>query len=154
MLTTHDLIRHVDDVELPVPGWWPIPARQPVDLRTTGWRRRMLTATVAGGMTMADRPLESTLDLLVSVSDGTHDDLVLRADLVTAHLAGTWRLAGTVTGAVTAPVTVDVRYHGVYRHGGRATAWLAVRARLPRAGRRGGLVLRGDLHADHPASAL
>ena len=52
-MTTNDLIRKIDDVELPTPGWWGIAAQQPVRLRTGGLRRRTIAGTVSGGVTIA-----------------------------------------------------------------------------------------------------
>lgn len=157
MTTTDNLIRSVGGVELPTPGWWQMHAHQPVTLRRRSWRSRASGGTAAGGLTIAGDPYESTLDLLVSpagagIDAGADDDLLITASLVSASPGGWWRFAGTVSGTVTRPVAVDVRYHGVFRRGDRASAWLTVWAALPRAagGRR--VTLTADLHAESPAS--
>jgi hypothetical protein len=154
MISTTNLIRRVDGIELPAAGWWPIAARQPVSLRTIGLRRRTLSGTAAGGVTIGEDPRDSTLDLVVSPHDGSgsQGDLAIHAALAGASADGVWRFTGSVAAAVTVPIVVDVRYHGVYRRADRATAWLTVRAGLPGIGNRPRLVLDGDLNADAPAA--
>jgi hypothetical protein len=146
----HDLIRTVDDVELPTPGWWGIAAQQPVSLRTVGVRRRTLSGTVSGVVTIAEDPRDSTLDLLICPRDGhsPDNDLVIHASLTSASADGVWRFNGSVEGTVTVPIAVDVRYHGVYRRADRAAAWLTVQAGLPGLSGRPRLVLNGDVNAD------
>jgi len=154
-MITNELIRRVDDVELPTPGWWGIAARQPVSLRTVGLRRRTITGTVAGGVTIAEDPSDSTLDLLISPggADSAEHDLTIHASLTSAHADGSWRFAGSVAGTVTVPVAVDVTYHGVFKRADRALAWLTVEAALPGLGGRPRRVLTGDVNADHPGRA-
>ena len=146
----HDLIRSIDNVELPTPGWWGIAAQQPVSLRTVGLRRRTLSGTVSGGVTIADDPCDSTLDLLICPRDGQSPDhdLVIHASLTSAGADGVWRFSGSVDSAITLPIAVDVRYHGVYRRADRAAAWLTVQAGLPGLAGRPRLVLDGDVKAD------
>jgi hypothetical protein len=152
MITTADLIRRIDDVELPTPGWWAIAAQQPVSLRTTGLRRRTLGGTVSGGVTFAEDPTESTLELLICPggAESPEHDLAIHANLTSAGADGTWRFTGSVEGTITVPIAVDVTYHGVYKRADRATAWLTVQAGLPGMGGRPRLVLAGDVNADHP----
>jgi len=154
-MTTNDLIRRIDDVELPSPGWWGIAARQPVRLRTIGLRRRTIAGTVSGGVTIAEDPRDSTLDLLISPGgpDSPEHDLAVHATLTSATADGCWRFAGSVEGTVTVPVAVDVTYHGVFKRADRALAWLTVEAALPGLGGRPRLVLAGDVNADHPGRA-
>jgi hypothetical protein len=154
VITIADLIRRVDGVELPAPGWWSIAGPQPAGLRTVGFRRRTFAGIVSGGLTLADDPLDSTIDLLVSPSaaTGPDSDLAIHATLASAHWDGTWRFRGSVESVVTAPIDVDVRYHGVFRRGGRATAWLRVRAGLPGGNGRPRLALDADVNADGPAA--
>ncbi len=154
-MTTNELIRRVDDVELPAAGWWGIAAQQPVSLRTVGLRRRTIPGTVSGGVTIAEDPIDSTLDLLISPggADSTEHDLAIHATLTSAGADGTWRFAGTVEGTVSVPVAVDVTYHGVFKRADRALAWLTVEAALPGLGGRRRLVLAGDINADHPGRA-
>jgi hypothetical protein len=146
----HDLIRTIDDVELPTAGWWGIAAQQPVSLRTVGVRRRTLSGTVSGGVTIADDPRDSTLDLLICPRDGQSPDrdMVIHASLTSASADGVWRFNGSVEGTVTVPIAVDVRYHGVFRRADRAAAWLTVETSLPGLAGRPRLVLNGDLNAD------
>jgi hypothetical protein len=155
MISTTNLIRRVDGVELPAAGWWAIAARQPVSLRTVGLRRRTMSATVSGGVTIGDDPGDSTLDLLVSpwAAESPDDDLAIHAVLAQADANGAWRFSGSVAATVTVPIVVDVRYRGVYRRADRATAWLTVRAGLPGLGNRPRLVLDADLNADAPPAA-
>jgi hypothetical protein len=152
MATTDHLIRTIDDVELPTPGWWAIAARQPISLRTTGLRRRTMSGTISGGVMFADDPTDSTLELLIcpSGADSPEHDLAVHATLTSAGADGTWRFTGSVDGTVTVPIAVDVTYHGVYKRADRATAWLTVQAALPGMGGRPRLVLAGDVNADHP----
>lgn len=154
MISTANLIRRVDGVELPAAGWWVIAARQPVSLRTVGLRRRTMSATVSGGVTIGDDPRDSTLDLLVSPwSADSPDDLAIHATLAQADADGGWRFTGSVAATVTVPIVVDVRYRGVFRRADRATAWLTVRAGLPALGNRPRLVLDADLNAEAPPVA-
>jgi hypothetical protein len=153
-MTTTDLIRHIDGIELPTAGWWRI-APQRISLRTIGLRRRTLSGTASGGVTLAADPRDSTLDLLVSPRDGgsPESDLAIHATLTSAGADGVWRFSGSVDATVTAPIAVDVRYRGVYRRAERATAWLTVRAGLPGGAGRPRLVLEGDVNADFPDTA-
>ena len=153
-MTTNDLIRRIDDVELPTPGWWGIAAQQPVRLRSGGLRRRTIAGTVSGGVTIAEDPIDSTLDLVISSgADRRERDLAIHATLTSAEADGCWRFAGSVDGTVTVPVAVDVTYHGVFKRAERAVAWLTVEAALPGLGGRPRLVLAGDVNADHPGRA-
>jgi hypothetical protein len=154
-MTTTDLIRKVDDVELPTPGRWGIAAQQPVSLRTVGLRRRTIAGTVSGGVTIAEDPADSTLDLLISPSGagGPERDLAIHATLTSADAHGTWRFDGLVEGTITVPVAIDVTYHGVYKRADRALAWLTVAADLPGLGGRRRLVLAGHINAGHPGWA-
>ncbi len=151
----NDLIRTIDDVELPTAGWWGIAAQQPVSLRTVGLRRRTLSGTVSGGVTIASEPRDSTLDLLICPRDGRSPDhdLFIHAALTSARADGVWRFNGSVEGAVTVPIAVDVRYHGVYRLGDRAAAWLTIQAGLPGLAGRPRLVINGDVNADFQGPA-
>jgi hypothetical protein len=153
-MTTAELIRTVDDVELPAPGRWDIAAAQPVRLRTVGLRRRTTTGTVSGGVTIAEDPGDSTLDLLISPGGdgGREHELAIHATLTSAGADGIWHFDGQVAGT-TAPVAIDVTYHGVYRRAERALAWLTVEAALPGLGGRPRRVLAGDVNADHPGRA-
>jgi hypothetical protein len=155
MITTDDLIRRVDDVELPAPGRWSIAALQPVSLRTAGWRRRTLAATVSGDVTIAEDVNDSTLELLIRRGgpDGPEHDVAVHATMTSASADGSWRFLGSVAGTDAIPVAVDVTYHGVYRRADRAVAWLTVEATLPGVGGRPRLVLAGDVNADHPGRA-
>jgi hypothetical protein len=153
MTTTANLIRRVDGVELPASEWWAIAAGQPVSLRTTGLRRRTMSGTVSGGVTIADDPCDSTIDLHLSTRGGAGTDLAIHAALVSADADGVWRFAGSVAGTVTVPIVVDIRYRGVFRRAGRATAWLTVHAGLPRLDGRPRLVLDADVNAELPPAA-
>ena len=155
-MTISELIRTVGDVELPAAGCWAIAAQQPVSLRTTGLRRRTMTGTVSGGVTFADDPPDSTLDLLIGpeAAGGPGHQLAIHATLTSAGADGTWRFSGSMMGTVTVPVAVDVTYRGVYRRGDRATAWLTVQARLPGLGGRPRLLLAGDVNLDDPGHVL
>jgi hypothetical protein len=71
---------------------------------------------------------------------------------------GIWMLNGDLTaGTVTRAQRAVVRYHGVYRHGDRAAAWLTLHARIDLADFMGRRVFTGrhldisaDLNADSP----
>ena len=154
-MITADLIRKVDDVELPVPGRWGIAAQQPVSLRTVGLRRRTIAGTMSGGVSIAEDPADSTLDVFISANgtDGAEQDLAIHATLASADAHGTWRFDGLLEARVAVPVAVDVTYHGVYRRADRALAWLTLAATLPGLGRRPKLVLAAHVNADHPGRA-
>jgi hypothetical protein len=145
-----DLIRTIDDVEVPTIGRWMIHRHQPVTLRpTTGWRRRVIPAVASGTLVVADDPLESILSLAIETTDGLGIDLLGR--LVEAGSLGAWRVDGAVSlGGAIGSFTCDVDYHGVFRHGERATAWLTVRAVLPTGPARRGLAfeLEAELNAE------
>jgi hypothetical protein len=153
MITT-DLIRLLDDIELPSPGRWTISGRQPVELRTTGWRRRRRPAFATGELLVDDDPRRSTLSLVVTPLDPELADatLTVNAVLDSADASGTWLLHGTaVRGEATTPITIDVQYRGVYPQQRRSTAWLTIRSTVPSAGGRGrGDELFGHLNADAP----
>ena len=153
-MITADLIRLLDNVELLSPGRWTITGRQPVELRTSGWRRRRSPAIATGELLIDDDPWRSTLCVVVTPLDPELADaaLTINATLTTADSTGGWLLHGTAVRADEAtPVTIDVRYRGVYRHGRRATAWLTVRSTVPALDGRGrGDELFGHLNADAP----
>ena len=148
MITT-DLIRLLDDVELLSPGRWTISGRQPVELRTTGWRRRRRPAFATGALLVDDDPRRSTLSLIVTPLDPELADatLTVNAVLDSADASGTWLLHGTaVRGQATTPITIDVQYRGVYPQQRRSTAWLTIAAPFPARGDE----LFGHLNADAP----
>ena len=136
-MTTNDLIRRIDDVELPTPGRWGIAAQQPVSLRTVGLRRRTIAGTVSGGVTIAEDPSDSTLDLFVSPggADGAEHDMAIHATLTSARGDGCWRFHGVGGGH-------DHRAHRRRRHvprrlqAGRSGAGLAHRRGRPPRPRR------------------
>ena len=116
-MITRDLIRLLDDVELPSPGRWTISGRQPVELRTTGWRRRRRPAFATGELVVDEDPRRATLSLIVTPLDPELADatLTVNAVLGRADAGGTWLLHGTaVHGEATTPITIDVQYRGVY----------------------------------------
>lgn len=147
-MNTDDLIRLLDGIELPTAGSWRIAAGQPVTLQQGGWRRRLVHTNAAGALVVTDEPRQSALALRVTSPSGSHPDLTIGAQLAAATSGGSWRFAGSVRGTVELPITLDVTYHGVYRHGEEATAWLTVRADLPAVGRQPAAVLTGELNAD------
>ena len=157
MITT-DLIRQLDDVELLAPGRWTISGRQPVELRTTGWRRRRRPAFAIGELLVDDDPRRSALSLVVTPLDPELADaaLTVTAVLRSAVASGSWLLDGTaVRGKATTPVIIDVQYRGVYRQQRRSTAWLTIRSTVPSAGGRGrGDELFGHLNADAPQQEI
>ena len=157
-MITADLIRLVDDVELITPGRWSISGRQPVELRTSGWRRRRRPAIATGELVIDEDPWRSTLCLVVTPLDPELADaaLTISAILTTADSTGAWLLHGTsVRADESIPVTIDVRYRGVYRQRSHATAWLTIRSTVPALDGRGrGDELFGHLNADAPGEEI
>ena len=153
MITT-DLIRLLDDVELPTPGRWTITGSQPVELCTSRWRRRRRTAIATGELVIDHEPARSTLRLVITPRDPEPADaaLTISAVLTRADSSGAWLFHGTaVRGNEAAPVTIDIRYNGVYCQRLHATAWLTVHSTVPSIDGRGRRdVLFGHLNADAP----
>jgi hypothetical protein len=151
-MRTDDLIRrHAGGAEMPAPGWWPIVNSHVTvsfDARTAWLRRVHGTAPWAcGGLDVADDPATVALVLHIGAAP--------RGDVGTAHsLAGLlaaerldpatlevhafaptndapWRADASIRIAELDLATkADIDYHGVYRVGSEAKAWLTVAATL------------------------
>ena len=144
-----ELIRTSGGVELPSTGEWQIHAASFVGVTVD--RKHTLRPTVHGAR--------------LEIGDSADDPirLALRTDCSRARvldLTGTpgaddgygfvrWTLAGTIEDELyTRPLAGSLRYHGVYRRGGSASAWLSgwVTTRT-RGYRRSGLDVEIDLIA-------
>jgi hypothetical protein len=157
------LIRVVDDVETPAPGRWTIAANQAVagSRRHLGRRVSGIGRTIGGALRIDDNHLGSTMEVAIAVEDlpfPVASTLHYRATALIPTPEGIWLLNGDLTaGKITRPLRSIARYHGVFRNGGRAAAWVTLHARIDLshfaarrtfAGRH--LDLIADLNADSP----
>jgi hypothetical protein len=157
------LIRIVDRVETPAVGLWTIAPNQAV----AGTRRHLgrhiagAGRTLDGSLLVADHNSGSAMELTIAVDDLPFPDastLHYEATGLVPTREGIWLLNGELTaGAVTRPLRALVRYHGVYRHGDRAAAWLTLHACIDLASFAGRRMFSGryinltaDLNADAP----
>jgi len=68
---------------------------------------------VSGAVTITDDPRDSTLHLLICSRGAARTDAVtVHAALTSANPDGAWRFTGSVASTVSAPISVDVTYHG------------------------------------------
>ena len=122
------LIRTVDGVEWPLPGQWEIRPGHPLDVRRVRLlhRRRDLVSTYRGELVVADPGLGSTLHLAIGAAPGLRlVGIDVRATITAADELGSWQFAGTArAGDDLFHVDGVATYHGVFRAGARANAWL------------------------------
>jgi hypothetical protein len=117
--------------------------------------------TIDGSLLIADRHAGSAIEMTIAVEGipfPVASTLHYNATTLIPTPDGIWLLNGDlIAGAVTRPQRAIVRYHGVYRYGDRAAAWLTLNARIdladylgrrPFAGRH--LLLTADLNTDCP----
>jgi hypothetical protein len=152
------LIRTTADVETPAPGRWRIPGRQQVDLiRETMFRTIVRRGRTIGGLLTVDPDGRLAVQLIAGVPGRSPVEIVrYAAASITPSADGVWMADGelTLAGAVV-PQRTSIRYHGVFRHGDRAMAVLALTSRIQTARRRPhNLELRAELNAEAPAELL
>jgi hypothetical protein len=145
-----ELIRELGGVELPAPGTWAIPSSHvsvSFSARTGRFRRARGQAPAAAGALCVKE--DGRVSLLLSVGawarpgDGRAASLgtllgnpringiVLRAETVEPARGGTWSMRGEIgLSWVTRPASVVVTYHGVFRAGPDAKAWLTLRSSI------------------------
>jgi hypothetical protein len=157
------LIRVIDGVETPAPGQWTIAANQPVvgSRRSLGRRVTGMGRTIDGVVRIDESHLGSAMELSIAVEDlpfPVASTLQYRANALIPTAEGMWLLNGDLTaGAITRPLRAIARYHGVFRHGGRAAAWLTFHRRVDLSSFGARRILSGryldlitDLNADSP----
>jgi hypothetical protein len=175
---TTELIRELGGVELPAPGPWAIP-RSHLSVHfsaRTGRLRRARGQTPAATGTLCVEE-DGRVSLLLSVgawarpgggaaaSLGTLlgnpriNGIVLRAETAGPASGRTWPMQGEVgLSWVTRPASVVVTYHGVFRAGPDAKAWLTLWASIDDdfAGRRqrGPVDLVADVLALAPSGTI
>jgi hypothetical protein len=134
MTTLHSvaatLIRTVDGVEWPAPGRWDIRPGWSLDVRPVRLlaRRRDRVAIRDGTLDIAEPGSGSTLQLAVGAAPAVGLTAVdVNVTITTADRLGRWQLAGTAAaGDDRLGVTGEVRYHGTFRAGSRASVWLGL----------------------------
>jgi hypothetical protein len=148
-MRTDRLIRRVGGVEVPAAGCWTIPrSHASVNYGArTGFVRRVQgrAAAAAGALHVGDDPTQTELVLHVAAWAGTGTPgapslsellgnkcvcaVTLRASSMEQPTDNTWRMRGVAHSSwVSRPAPISVEYHGVYRAGDGAKAWLTVRA--------------------------
>ena len=171
-MRANQLIRTIGGAEVPAPGSWQIP-RGHVTVSYTGrigvLRRMRAQAPSATGtldvsedsaaleLTIAASPRAGSIDApglggLLGADDAPQVELRAPALVPTPH--GIWRTSGQIRiGRSTQAVPVTVTYHGVYRSGDTAKAWLTVHATAEGNGRRlhGPVELVADVLAVAPS---
>jgi hypothetical protein len=132
-----DLIRMIDGIEVPALGRWTIASGYSIIRRDPGgWGRRRRSDRITGGLLVIGVDLPTCrLELAGGAVDdnGATGSWQIDGELVEADRYGVWRFTGSCqqdTGIGAADIVA--RYHGVYRHGGRATAWLGLAATIGR----------------------
>ena len=118
-------IRRHDGLEVPAAGMWPLVVSSSVKRSIARTRYEPLPIT-AGWLDVADDPSASWLHIQLCdrVIDLTVVDIAADPfELSAWHLAGV--AASTDVDARQQPVTMALRYHGVYRRGGQIWVWLS-----------------------------
>jgi hypothetical protein len=163
---TSPLIRTIDGIETPSPGQWVIAPSQPVTAsrRTRFHRHRHAAHTHGGTLTIGDRPEAIAFELYVDAMElpvpFSRPSLIVRSTAVETARDGRWIVSADVNGTDLQVVSLSLRYHGVFRRGGHAVAWLTLEAQLAalQGGRRGAtgrrLDLTAELNAEAPRSLL
>jgi hypothetical protein len=117
--------------------------------------------TIDGAVRIDAGHLGSAMELSIAVEDlpfPVASTLQYRATALIPTPERMWLLNGELTaGAITRPLRAIARYHGVFRHGGRAAAWLTLHARVDLSSFGARRILGGryldiiaDLNADSP----
>ena len=148
-MRTQNFIRNVNGVEVPAPGRWRIPNSHVTVTYAarTGFVRRVRARApeASGAFDIADDLGSASFELSVGASASPHardvpslgamlgdehlDRLVLRASAIEPTTDGPWRARGEVEfDGVSRQSPVIITYHGVYKAGDGAKAWLTVHA--------------------------
>jgi hypothetical protein len=163
------LIRIADGRETPAPGRWSIAPGHPVTVRSGRWWQR-IAGTERRTIGRSGIPRTGTGSLLISESGAlafklpvVHQGIVgERSKSVTyqsisfsrAAGDGVWIVDGVLlTGGHVIPARSVLSYHGVFRTGSGAVAWLGWHmpiVRIPDAGTTRRLEISADLNADAP----
>ena len=125
-----DLIRIVGSVQAPAAGPWEIGSGQRLGLAARGWRSRTLSARILNGtLTVTDDVVGSSLDFTLLVLDsGSCVDV--SATVTRLLSVDSWQAEGTTATTIGArPVSIRLRYNGVFRQRGRQPSlWITVEA--------------------------
>jgi hypothetical protein len=128
-------IRHIDNLEIPQSGIWPVVGASSV-VRSTGRRGVRLLPVVAGRFEIGEDPTDSSLR--IDLDDST---LVATTALISPdrHGKSEWHLEGFAGGVGRHDqLTLNLSYHGVFRRGADVWAWLSGTGTIGTpAGRRG-----------------
>lgn len=119
------LIRRHDGVEVPATGMWPLVVSSSVKRAVTRTTHEQLSIA-SGWLDIADDPAASWLHIQLRdrIIDLTPVDIADDpCELSTWHLTGVAK--STDTDVHQQPVTMALRYHGVYRRSGRIWAWFS-----------------------------
>jgi len=157
------LIRTIDGRETPAPGRWTIAPGQPVAGRAGRWpRRRDVNVRTRSGALLITEGGAMAVQLNFATASNTCSQpisLIYQSiSIVPLSGDGLWSVAGEliVDGQLT-PARSLLIYHGVFRSGPGAIAWLGWRLRVPilhvtgaAPGVTGQLALSADLNADAP----
>ena len=139
-------IRTIDGVETPAPGRWTIPNQHFAAPSAQGE-----AGVVRGLLVVGDELADTWLSLTTVAPDAT---TIIESRLVTADDAGHWRFVGTARAdGAERPVTVEARYHGVFRRNGRTSTWLTIDVTpdgRPWARRKQPHILEVNVNADAP----
>lgn len=174
-----DLIRSYGGAEVPAPGWWRIPnSHATVSYRArTGLleRVRARAPSAYGALEVPEALGHMALILKIGATARSDaggatglgrlfgnecvHDVVLRTHEIVPTPSGNWHARGEIDlGPVSRPAHVIITYHGVYRAGGDAKAWMTVDATIdddvdgPR--QRGPVELIADVLAVGPSIPL
>ncbi len=140
-------IRTIDGVETPAPGPWTIPNQHFTAPSGTAAEEHV----VRGLLVVGDELADTWLSLTAVAPDAT---TIIKSRLVSADDGGHWRFVGTARAdGAERPVTVEARYHGVFRRNGRTSTWLTIDVAPDGrswARRRHPHLLEVDVNADAP----
>jgi hypothetical protein len=157
-----NFIRTIENIEVPVPGRWPISLGQTVNVdRTHGRQMRRTTGQITDGALVFDEEFgESTLSFTIGKwsPDLGEPPLRFRGRLARVDDRGVWQFAGTLTSAgESSDAIIDVFYRGVYNRGAKPVAWVTLQANIETARhvghRRVRLAWIADLNALAPSAA-
>lgn len=125
------LIRRLDGMELPAAGIWPLVRASHVAIAPACGARPLETAVHAGHLVVTPNVDDATLSLALGQDGAVR--FTGQPLLVTSTTYGTveWTFEGIVRcEQESAPMTLTLGYHGVYRRAGRAWAWFTGSGRI------------------------
>jgi hypothetical protein len=125
------LIRRVDDLETPALGVWPLVRASHVAIAPAPGAKPLETEVHAGHLASTAAIEDSTVHLALGHQGAVRFSGQPTKVEPTSYGSVEWTVVGVVTcEQESAPMTLTLGYHGVYRRAGRAWAWFTGSGRI------------------------